>query len=874
MRWLRSWFSGLGKLLSPGGERQDFLRELQDALGGPQDPSTALKALHEKFAHFTRLLERNNQVLKVMSDLEEKAQGDYLFDINYIRSSLAGLREGLKDIIESMVALGGADYAPLRGRYAAIDREIGRVLSGDRPIEKDDFIVPFAELRADRDWSVGAKAAGLGEMKALGLPVPEGFAVSAWAYKRFQDANGLNERLAGRLKSLDVKSLDELREASRRIRELVASSPVPEDLAEALRRSAAGLAERSPSGSFSLRSSAIGEDSALSFAGQYETLLNVRPEEVVERYRDVLAGQFTPRAIYYFLSHSLSESRLAMCVAAVSMVDAAASGVVYTRDPVSPDDGSLLVSAIRGQGRYLVDGTLTPDMFRISRDDLSVRESRPAGKPVRLVMRPGGGMVREAVPERERELPSLAEGPLKELARMCLRIEDHSGGPRDIEWALDREGRLFLLQNRPLRVFRRGEAGSMPDVSRFEALASGGTTVCPGAGCGPVCFVSAPDDLPRVPEGAVLAATHPFPEIVTVMGRVRAIVSRVGGVASHMATLAREYRIPTVVLDPGGIEPGAEVTVDATAGTVYAGLCRDLIEARQEEGGSLEDEAIIALARRLLARISPLNLLHPTDPGFAIASCRTFHDITRFAHQRAMEEMFSSGRDIKDKGKLGLRLRSEVPLPVVIIYLDRDLAAGCRGRGRGKRSVDEDDIRSEPMRAFWAGIRKEGWPKPPAVDARGFMSVVGTHLVKGQRAEFSESSYALLGREYMLVSLRMGYHFTTVEAMCTTETSKNYIRMQYKQGGASPERRLRRIRLIEALLGRMGFTSTSRGDFLDASLSYQSREDIARKLVLLGRLNIMTKQLDMALGSDAIAEWYLRDLAGRLGLGMAPEGGA
>ncbi|MBI4677167.1 MAG: hypothetical protein HY748_06255 [Elusimicrobia bacterium] len=870
MEWLMSWWRKQGRP-STGRARHDSLEEVLAAAGGPRDPDSALKDLHRKFAHFTGLLERNNQVLKTMSDMEEKAGGEYFFDINYVRAGLDGLRRGVAGMIEDMVALGGADYAVLRGRLAAIDREIEGILPGSRSVEKDEFVIPLESLGRDRDWSVGAKCAGLGEMKSrLGLPVPEGFAVSAWAYKHFLEANALRERVAGRIQTLDARDFDDLARAGAEIREMILSSPVPEDLAGALRTSADALARRSPSGRFSVRSSALGEDASLSFAGQYATFLNVGPGEVVDRYREVLASKFTPKAIYYFLSHALSETRLAMGVGLISMVDALASGVVYTRDPVSPDDGCALVSAVWGQGQYLVDGTLTPDSFRVSREDLSIKRSKAARKPFRLVLRPEGGIAREEVPAPEIERFSIGEGQVQELVRMALAVEGHYEGPRDIEWALDRNGRLFLLQNRPLRVFQRKAAPSLPDLSRLQALRTGGTTVCPGAGAGPLFFASSPEELARVPDGAVLAVSHPFPQISAVMGRLKSIVTAVGSMASHLATLAREYRVPTVVLDWNGLEEGRPVTVDATGGAVYAGLQEELIRAREAEFESPEEDDIIALTKRVLGKVSPLHLVHPADPDFTPRNCRTLHDITRLCHQRAMEEMFSSGEDIKEKDQLGLKLESAIPLPVTIIYLDPDLSAACRG----KKSVGEGELGSEPMKAFWAGVRKEGWPKPPAASAKGLMSVIGAHQVMGGRPEFLEKSYALLGREYMLLSLRMGYHFTTVEALCAAEMSKNYIRMQYKQGGASLGGRMRRIRLIETLLGRLGFESLSRGDFLDTRISYQSREDIASRLHALGRLAIMTKQLDMALGNDRILEWYVRDFSAKLGLDRAGEAGS
>jgi pyruvate,water dikinase len=152
------------------------------------------------------------------------------------------------------------------------------------------------------------------------------------------------------------------------------------------------------------------------------------------------------------------------------------------------------------------------------------------------------------------------------------------------------------------------------------------------------------------------------------------------------------------------------------------------------------------------------------------------------------------------------------------------------------------------------------------------VSVVTTQMGTGSRQDFSEASFALLSAEYMLLSLHLGYHFATFESLSTPEPSKNYIRMQFKGGGASVDRRIRRIRLVMDLLSMMGFEHASRGDFLDSSISYVDEATIAGRLRLLGRLTMLTKQLDMALSNDSITEWYTGEFARALGL-EAPGGG-
>ncbi|UCG52833.1 MAG: hypothetical protein JSW58_04570, partial [Candidatus Latescibacterota bacterium] len=582
--------------------------------GGRGASAYTLQAVQEKFSSFLAILENNNQVLKIISDMEEKSQGEYLFDINYIRSGLSEVRSGVLGITEGMISLGGEKYSALRDRYESINREISQLFPEHKPVEEDDFAIPLSQVGREKSWSVGSKGAQLGEMKSqLGLPVPEGFAISAWAYKHFVDVNDLQTRISDCIASVNIKHYDDLVRISEEIRSMVASSEVPGDVGDAIKSQYAELKKRVPEGGFSLRSSAVGEDTLFSFAGQYASFLNVQESELISRYRDVLANKFTPQAIYYYLSHSFTEADLAMGVCCLAMVDAEASGVIYTRDPVQPHDDSILIYAIYGLGSYLVDGTLTPDTYRVSRGDGRVIETKIVMKPFRLVLQENGGTIAEPVPEPEEAEPVLNEKQVGLLAEYAKKIEDHYGSPMDIEWAIDKKGQPFLLQARPLRVIEATAGAVEPDVRNLDVLCSGGMTVCPGAGTGPVFHLRSTDDLAHVPDGAVLVAPLPFPGLVTVMDKVGALVTHVGSTASHMATLAREYRIPTLVglKNSCDLPQGVQVTVDATGRAVFSGRQPEVVEARRAGSEETDVAGIFDLLNSVLTRIAPLNLLHP-----------------------------------------------------------------------------------------------------------------------------------------------------------------------------------------------------------------------------------------------------------------------
>ena len=857
---------------SGAGRPARLLRALRETfLQPPRKPPPADGGVHEKFRVFTRLLDRNGEILQLIADLEEKSRGEYLFDTTYITEAVGNLERATGEMVADLVAIGGKKYVPLRDRCRDVHEQIRALLSGPGRASEDRLSLELAEVDGSRAWSVGGKTAQLGELRArLSIPVPDGFAVTAWAAHLFLTQNGLENRIDDHLRGLDIGSFAELEAASRQIRSWIADRPLPLELEEAIRGQVEGLRRRTGADRLAVRSSALGEDSELSFAGHYVTLLNVPADEVVDAYRQVIAGKFTPQAIYAMLSHSLTAADMPMAVGCLEMIDASASGVVYTRDPVQPESDSLLIHAVWGLGPLLVGGTVVPDLLRVSRESLAVTERRPGEQTVQLRTAPGSGLVELAVPEKDRGAAAIGERQAGRLARLALKVEKHCGSPRDIEWALTGKDRLVLLQSRPLRVLKQHPREECPPQVNARVLIDRATIACPGCGGGHVYTVAGEHDLEGVPTGAVLSAPRPFPGLVTVMGRVAAIIIGVGSAASHVATMAREYCVPMLVGRrlPDDVADGDEVTVDASRGIVYSGLIGPLLEACRDSVDLLEEEPIFVLLRRVLSRVAPLHLLHPSTPDFTVENCRTVHDITRFAHQRAMEELFAAAQGSQRAGTTGIRLKSTLPLPVTIIHLEEELTSRSRRRG----GVPRDQLRCPPMESFWGGMEEEGWPRPPEVDVRGFVSVMATHMMAGQSAEFEERSFAILTRTYMLVSLRMGYHFTTVESMCSEEAGRNFIRMQYKEGGAQIDRRMRRIRLISSILSSLGFSCSTAGDFLDATLAYEEPGPIRETLYRLGRLNILTKQLDMALSNDSVAEWYRREIAGKLGLGENREG--
>lgn len=842
---------------------------------GSRDKDEVLEAIQKKFQYFMTLLENNNKVLKISSDMEEKSHGEFLFDINYIRKSVSDIQASLNKIIESMIYLGGTPYKKLRIVYKEINELIEKSLNGKKEISQDFYVKFLADINKGDIDSVGSKNAQLGEVKSqLKIPVPRGFAITAWAYKDFLNSNNLQEKISNEIVNVDIRDYSDLERISNKLRALFAEMPLPQGLVRQIDESYRELKEYNRrtmdttlpvgmEGLVSVRSSAIGEDTHLSFAGQYETFLNVNEGEVTSRYKDVLSSRFSPKAIYYFLSHELNEADLAMSVGCVTMVNARASGVIYTRDPVHPKAESMLINSIWGLGAYLVDGTITPDVFRVSLENGNILDQDISCKTKKLCINNDGAISDEIVPPHEQYAPSISKDEIQVLAGFARTIENHYGEPQDIEWAISKDGRPFVLQTRQLRLIEEEEEKEMPNTDEYDLIMSGGYTVFPGAGGGTIHHVRNTNDLKNIPDGVILVSEHPFPGLITALSKANALITKVGSIASHLATIAREYRTPTIfgVKSPELLLDGQYVTVDSAHLKIYNGVQEELIEALQPEKDFFKDDPIFDLLENILDNISPLNLINPNEEEFTMENCKTFHDMTRYCHQKSMQEMFAGVTEVSAGGNLGVLLKSDIPLDVDVMYIDRDMSEIM-----AKKYINFADLDSDPMQSFWGGILKEGWPAPPKPNMKGMLSVVATNLSAAHQEDFSQKSFAILSKEFMILSLKMGYHFTTFESMCTDDISKNYIKMQFKAGGAALERRVRRISLINEVLAKIGFDNSSKGDYLDAMVTYEPAESIKSKLYILGRLSMLTKQLDMALSNDKITKFYTNDILRKLGI--------
>jgi pyruvate, water dikinase len=500
-----------------------------------------------------------------------------------------------------------------------------------------DFVLPLRAVTLEDLSRVGGKNASLGEMLRelgqSGVRVPDGFALTTDAYRLHLREAGLEKEIERELAALDVRDVGALARVSEGIRRRIVAAPLPAAVREALHAAYAELASSSgdPHTAVAVRSSATAEDlPTASFAGQQETLLNVRgARELEQAVVRCMASLYLDRAIVYRAERGIAHASVALSVGVQHMVrsDLGCAGVMFTLDPESGFRDMVLINGSWGLGETIVQGRVNPDEYWIHKPTLqlgfpSLVRRELGDKAVRLVYAERGttAVREERVPREERRRFVLTDAEALELARLGVAIEEHYSKragrptPMDIEWARDGiSGKLFILQARPETV--HGQAKTALEVyslqERAEVLVRG-RSVGARIGAGPVRVIRTTADLESFAPGEVLVAEMTDPDWEPVLARAAAVVTDQGGRTCHAAIVSRELGIPCVVGTNTGtqrLQDGQLVTVSCAEGDeghVYAGR---LAYRREALDPSALPESRVPLY---------LNLAHP-DAALALA---------------------------------------------------------------------------------------------------------------------------------------------------------------------------------------------------------------------------------------------------------------
>jgi pyruvate,water dikinase len=827
-------------------------------------------AFRSRYHSFRLLLEANKRALMLMAEIEETLRGTRPFGITFVRASCTGMATQVWQMIRHLDDLAPGKYAPLRDRFRSIQDRINPFLGPRTRPASGRLVLSVRDIDAASADDVGGKMASLGEVRnRIGLPVPDGFVVTASGFRHFMEHNDLQGEIDRRLQLAGGMRRGHLRSLSSEIERLIVGAELPQELERAILGQYRLLEQAcGEKVAVAVRSSALDEDVAgTSLAGQYRSVLDVREDALFSAYKSVVASLYEIPAMSYRMERGRRHEDVSMCVGFLPMIDAVAGGVLYSHNPLDSRDDSIVINSAWGLPKPVVEGRISSDLFRVARGKPpEIRQREIADKPSKLVCYPDEKICRLDTTGDDRSRPSLTDDQILGLTELAIRVEDHYGVPQDVEWAIDRSGSIALLQSRELRLQPATVTAARDGKEPLgPILASGGVAASAGAAAGPVFIVEMEADAPRFPEGAVLATVQPIPRWAGLLSRAAAVVAEHGSVAGHLANVAREFGVPALfgVEDVvSKLEEGQMVTVDADGRTVYEGRVEALLSREPRRGSPMEGTPVHDALQGAARYIVPLNLLDPDASRFRAESCETLHDITRFCHEMAVQEMFRFGKDHHFPERSSKQLYGDVPMQWWVLNLDDGFKEEVKGR-----YVRLEDIVCVPMLALWEGITAVPWEGPPPLDGKGFMSVMfgatrNTALTTGVRSPYADRNYFMISRDYCSLSSRLGAHFCIIEALVSERTPENYVSFQFKGGAADYERRHRRVVFVKEILEDYGFRAELNEDNLIARLEGREMEYMKDRLRILGHLTIHTRQLDMVMSRPASVSHYSEKLRG------------
>jgi pyruvate,water dikinase len=840
--------------------------------GGEPEPALSMEELRAAFKAryhaFKLLLAANNTALQLMTDMEAALRGKHSFGMTFIRSHATAVCVNVFNIIRNLNELTENRYQALEGVFSGLEKQLDAILARRQAPTISELVLPLTAIRREMADGVGSKMANLGEItcELPDLAVPPGFAITAAAYELFMSHNQLIDEINRRLQAMAAEELSDLYRKSSEIQMLIIGAELPPELAEAIFRayadleSATGAAVR-----VALRSSAIGEDAVdTSFAGQYHSELNVSREHLQTVYKEVLASKYALTALSYRLHKGLRDEDVAMCVGCMAMVDSVCGGVMYSRDPTDIRRATIFLNAVHGLAKSVVDGTVTPDLWVISgTEPLTILRREIHAKGQKVVCLPEEGV--RLTSDAQGTEPALTDDQALHLARIALTLEAHFKGPQDIEWCIDRDGRILILQSRPLQHLATPRSDATPALAaEYPVLLRGGEPASSGVAAGPVYLVQNNLDLLQFPEGAVLVTAFPHPSWAPLLNRAAALVTDRGGITGHLANVAREFGLPALfnTIDATSrLTPGQVVTVDADGLAVYQGRVEELLALAGPKEGFMAGTPVGATLKEVMTLITPLYLTNPEAPNFSARGCRTLHDITRFAHEVAVKEMFAFDK----KPAFSRYFIKRLVTPVALEWWVLNLEDGFKEEVADQQ-VELSAIASVPMLALWEGITAVPWEGPPPVDTRGFMSIVmgaatDPNLAAAGGTIFGNQNYFMIARDFCNLTSRLGFHFSTVEALVGDQAFENYIRFAFKGGAADYPRRIRRTKFVGEILEKYHFKVDVKEDALFARLEAEAKDYMLSRLRVLGYLTIHTRQLDMIMLNDADVQYYAEKFA-------------
>ena len=440
------------------------------------------------------------------------------------------------------------------------------------------LVLPFSKIRKEDIPLVGGKGANLGEMYSFGIPVPNGFVITAQAYEKVIDHNALQPVIREIIRQTEVTNQKELEKAAIKIQRLIHTADIPDDLVKEIFNSYQSLKPGDKNPLVAVRSSATAEDLPdASFAGQQESFLDIKGESnLIQAVRSAWGSLWGARAIFYRATKGYDHFKVLLAIPVQLMIQSDVSGVLFSVNPVTGNKNQVVVEAVWGLGDFMVQGVVNPDHYIVNKSDLTIHSRQHAIQTDMEVHEYPSGVKKVRVPEKMINAPKLTDEQVVDLAKLSIKIHQHYFFPQDSEFAVE-NGKVYLVQTRPITTLDMSKGTKQISESQLIGLKQliQGEPASFGIGYGKVVKIKSAKEIDKVKKGDVLVTEMTAPDFVPAMKRASAIVTDKGGQTSHAAIVSRELGIPAVV---GGkiatkiLKDDQIITVNGSTGAVYNGL--------------------------------------------------------------------------------------------------------------------------------------------------------------------------------------------------------------------------------------------------------------------------------------------------------------
>ena len=839
----------------------------------------------EKLRHFQNLLNSNDEALKLMGSMSDLLNSGLPFSRGEIYKIFQDILNNTQAVTQHLSIMCGGKYKTLSSQVSKIRVLCNEILAPGSfcqvrwdcreadcgeckkiDSEKNGIPKPYSyridEITMDNMREVGGKMSRLCEIhNKLLIPIPDGFCITSRFFIDFLLQGDLYLQIDKAISSIDFNSNEQVQQVSQVIQALIISSPIPQLIEKIIFNNYEYLSSKYGDILVSVRSSAVGEDDLhYSFAGLHYTALNVSKANLIDACFEVLISKYLPQSLVYRYLSGLRDIDMPMSIGCLQMIDSDVSGVLFTKDPLGNKNG-IIIHAVRGLGTKVVDGSVSPQEFIVDPATYKIVRFKPGNQTYKTVPRNTDGLHEEMIPEDLIHKPCLTEEQIRLITEYALRIENHFSTPQDIEWTIDKNGEIYILQSRPLAISipsnydNEQKSHSAKTELKYPVLIEEGACASPGVSSGKVFILNRSKDLVNFQSGDILVVKKTSPELTRVLHKASGLIADIGNTTGHLSIIARELGIPVIVNTNTATKTLSNdmiVTIDATKNTVYLGKAIELLE--RYKSGSVDKNIFIKspmhrIWQNISKQVIPLNLIDPGSTNFTQENCKTLHDVTRFAHEYAMREMFLLYESAQFEDKHAYPLKFSVPLDIHVIDLGNGL-----NNVEGKKYVTPENIISKPFLSLIKGMTAPGirWFGPLPIDLKGFTNLLMSNVVDSNRSDMDlgSRSYAIISDCYVNFFSRLGYHFSRLDAYASEELNNNYINFNFRGGAADPIRRMRRAKIVTKVLEALNFSVSHNNDHVLATIRKIPLSSILNLLTEIGRLMGAVRNVDVTLTND------------------------